>query len=152
MLDPKREIDPPFADRFCYLFKDCCENDHLGNQVDECELPVIDLGPLWGHDRAGRQACMAEIVKAASEWGFFQVLNHGISPELLEEMKREQFKAFELPFEKKVSCKLLNDSYRWGTQTATSLKQFSWSEAFHIPLSMISDQGSCCNGEFDSMR
>nr|UQE85513.1 GA 2-oxidase 2 [Dioscorea oppositifolia] len=53
-------------------------------------------------------------------------------------MKEEQKKLFELPFEKKVTSKFLNDFYRWGTPSATSLNQFSWSEAFHCPLSDIS--------------
>ncbi|KAJ0963896.1 hypothetical protein J5N97_029018 [Dioscorea zingiberensis] len=82
--------------------------------------------------------CMATIAKASSEWGFFQVLNHGISHELLREMKEEQKQLFEMPFEKKVTSRLLNNSYRWGTPSATSRDQFSWSEAFHVPLSEIS--------------
>ncbi|KAJ6991596.1 hypothetical protein NC653_019690 [Populus alba x Populus x berolinensis] len=32
---------------------------------------------------------------------------------------------------------VLNNSYRWGTPTATCPKQFSWSEAFHIPISKV---------------
>ncbi|XXG46266.1 hypothetical protein AAC387_Pa02g1153 [Persea americana] len=108
-----------------------------------------------GFDRPGseseRQACEAAIVKASSEWCFFQVLNHGISQELLEEMRREQKKLFELPHGKKVGCKLLNNSYRQGTPTATSLREFSWSEAFHIHLTNISEDG-CFSEEFNSVR
>ncbi|URE06960.1 gibberellin 2-beta-dioxygenase [Musa troglodytarum] len=66
-------------------------------------------------------------------------------------MWREQIKLFELPFEKKARSTLLNDSYRWGTPTATSLQQFSWSEAFHVPIAKISEKGSC-HGEFSSLR
>ncbi|WRX16220.1 Oxoglutarate/iron-dependent dioxygenase - like 10, partial [Theobroma cacao] len=45
---------------------------------------------------------------------------------------------------------LLNNSYTWGTPTATCPKQFSWSEAFHVPLTKVSDEA--CYGEFTSLR
>ncbi|KAI4298639.1 hypothetical protein L6164_032173 [Bauhinia variegata] len=53
-----------------------------------------------------------------------------------------QEKAFKQPFEKKISKEdnLFNfsaGSYRWGAPSATYIKQISWSEAFHIPLSDI---------------
>lgn len=54
-------------------------------------------------------------------------------PWLLRRMRREQVKLFQAPFERKATCGLLNNSYRWGSPRATCPKQFSWSEAFHIP-------------------
>ncbi|GKB44686.1 hypothetical protein Tco_0889628 [Tanacetum coccineum] len=32
-------------------------------------------------------------------------------------------------------------SYRWGTPSATCLRQLAWSEAFHVPLTDISNMG-----------
>jgi gibberellin 2-oxidase len=78
------------------------------------------------------------------------VINHGINPELLRNMREEQMKLFRVPFEKKATCGLLNNPYRWGTPTATRSNQFSWSEAFHIPLTMISEEA--CWGEFSTLR
>ncbi|RWR90477.1 gibberellin 2-beta-dioxygenase 8 [Cinnamomum micranthum f. kanehirae] len=156
MLDSKMKSYPPLIDQ-CKSRLDPC---HIpwssyggeGHIIAECQLPLIDLRALIGHgSESERHACEAAIVKASSDWGFFQVLNHGISQELLEEMRREQKKLFELPQEKKVGCRLLNNSYRWGTPTATSLKEFSWSEAFHIPLTNISEDG-CFSEEFNSIR
>lgn len=116
----------------------------------ECELPLIDLRGLRSGDERERAGCAAAICRASSEWGFFQVINHGISPELLRRMRREQVKLFHAPFERKATCGLLNNSYRWGSPRATSPKQFSWSEAFHIPLAKISEEA--CYGEFSSLR
>lgn len=115
-----------------------------------CDLPLIDLSGLKSCDERERKACTASICRAASEWGFFQVVNHGISHELLRKMREEQVKLFAVPFEKKVTCGLLNNPYRWGTPTATRSNHFSWSEAFHIPLTMISEAASW--GEFGSLR
>ncbi|KAG5236717.1 hypothetical protein OIU77_014327 [Salix suchowensis] len=115
-----------------------------------CQLPLIDLGCLNSTTERERLACAEAICRASSEWGFFQVVNHGISPELVRNMRREQVKLFQTPFDKKATCGVLNNSYRWGTPTATCPKQFSWSEAFHIPLSKVSEQA--CYGEFSSLR
>ncbi|KAF7827517.1 gibberellin 2-beta-dioxygenase 8-like [Senna tora] len=128
-------------------------------KTEECELPLIDLEGLITKmcDERERQACCAAICKAACEWGFFQVVNHGIKPQLLRRMRREQVKLFDMPFEKKATCGLLNNSYRrsklvsrWGSPTATRPNQFSWSEAFHIPLTKISEPA--CWGDFSSLR
>ncbi|KAJ8641528.1 hypothetical protein MRB53_018222 [Persea americana] len=107
--------------------------------TDLCDLPVIDLSCLGcGSDE--RAVCKKEIIDASMEWGFFQVRNHGISQELLERIWREQERLFRQPFEKKANQKLSSfseGSYRWGAPAASSLHQFSWSEAFHIPLVTI---------------
>lgn len=118
--------------------------------MEECQLPLIDLNGLDIGNEMERVACATAICRASSEWGFFQVVNHGISPELLRNMRREQVKLFQTPFHKKATCGLLNNSYRWGSEKATCPKQFSWSEAFHIPLTKISEES--CYGEFTSLR
>ncbi|CAN1222311.1 Gibberellin 2-beta-dioxygenase 8 [Linum grandiflorum] len=41
------------------------------------------------------------MVRASEEWGFFQVVNHGISREILDQMRHEQMKVFHQPFVKK---------------------------------------------------
>ncbi|XP_065871550.1 gibberellin 2-beta-dioxygenase 6-like [Euphorbia lathyris] len=118
--------------------------------MEECQLPLIDLAGLTSVHDGEREACAAAICRASSEWGFFQVINHGINPELLKNMRKEQMKLFQTPFNKKSCSGLLNNSYRWGNPTATSPHQFSWSEAFHIPFDKISE--AACYGEFTSLR
>ncbi|KAL2893981.1 1-aminocyclopropane-1-carboxylate oxidase 5 [Bienertia sinuspersici] len=48
-------------------------------------VPVIDFSKLNGEER---DATMAEIHNGCEEWGFFQLVNHGISDELLERVKK----------------------------------------------------------------
>lgn len=150
-----RLCDPPLADNYSEVWNKSSMPHGLDQQyqdlcyVAECELPVIDLRGLRSFEEEERQACMKAIAEASAEWGFFQVLNHGISSELLQEMRSEQIKLFDLSFEKK----LLNDSYRWGNPTATAPRQFSWSEAFHFLLARISEEARDDHGpDFKCLR
>lgn len=61
-------------------------------------LPVIDVSQLDGPDH-GRVA--ESLVKAAEALGFFYVVNHGFSIELLEDLKSAAHQFFNQPAEKK---------------------------------------------------
>lgn len=153
--------EPPLADSYYALL---CRDTKLDacatmapppgcQPVSDCQLPIIDVGCLTstGASPEERAACTAAIAAAAEEWGFFQVTNHGVGQDILDAMRREQARLFRLPFEAKATAGLLNDSYRWGTPTATSSKQLSWSEAFHVPLAGISGD-RCSYGELTNIR
>ncbi|XP_062183772.1 gibberellin 2-beta-dioxygenase 6-like [Phragmites australis] len=152
--------DPPLADSYLTLLRRG-ERDGIapstegGLAVLECELPMIDVKCLTSSGGSAsareRAACADAMARAASEWGFFQMTNHGVSRALLEEMRREQARLFRLPFETKAKAGLLNGSYRWGAPTATSLRHLSWSEAFHVPLASISGK-DCDYGELSYLR
>ncbi|KAG6385089.1 hypothetical protein SASPL_153915 [Salvia splendens] len=130
--------DPPFETTYKRLFDDVTAVPEV-SAVAECELPMIDLNELNLGDLP-RRACMKKIALASKEWGFFQVINHGICREVLEKMREEQVKLFAKPFSDKAANKDSNfsaGSYRWGTPLATCLRQLSWSEAFHVSLSDV---------------
>ncbi|CAN6245194.1 unnamed protein product [Urochloa humidicola] len=157
---PGSAAEPPLADSYYALLRrygGVVDNDdgaHLAAVAEECELPMIDVGSLTsgGGSAEERAACAAAMARAAEEWGFFQVRNHGVAAELLDAMRREQARLFRLPFEAKCTGGLLNDSYRWGTPTATSPGQLSWSEAFHVPLAGVSAGDACNFGELTTLR
>ncbi|GFZ07453.1 gibberellin 2-oxidase 8 [Actinidia rufa] len=137
--------DPPFEQSYNHLFEALSEdqkakqvhpetNSFANNEI--YELPLIDLNRL-SLTKSDQDECKREIADAAKQLGFFQVVNHGVSREIITRLQSEQAKLFKHPFREKASERLLDSSmgsYHWGTPSATFLMQFSWSEAFHIPL------------------
>ncbi|XP_043689428.1 gibberellin 2-beta-dioxygenase 8-like [Telopea speciosissima] len=143
------DSEPPFevAYKSLLVIEENSKEVKLKSNVveEECQLPVIDLSRLHGSSEAEKEECKRERVRASVEWGFFQAVNHGKSQEVLKRLWREQVKLFRQPFKHKVGIGsggkvsgVPGGSYLWGTPTATCLKQFSWTEAFHIPLADVS--------------
>nr|ABK27094.1 unknown [Picea sitchensis] len=62
-------------------------------------LPVIDLAGLEDIDQ--RFTIVSKIAQASQEWGFFQIINHGIPLSLLESVKGVSQDFFHLSLEEK---------------------------------------------------
>ncbi|XP_074348724.1 gibberellin 2-beta-dioxygenase 8-like [Apium graveolens] len=114
----------------------------------DCELPLIDVVHLYHKDDCRNVECKRRIADAAKVWGFFQIINHGIPRDVLIRMQSEQRKLFEKPFEEKIISSSSGSCYRWGNPTAMSLQEFSWSEAFHLPLCHVPSLSSSGLNEF----
>ncbi|BAT92416.1 hypothetical protein LR48_Vigan05g144500 [Vigna angularis] len=138
------DYEPPFLETYKSLVQKHLgdsrnNNDYCSSTVERCDIPLIDLGRL----SVEREECMREIAEAAREWGFFQVVNHGIPQELLKSMQIDQKKVFYQPFVNKstqqaIFSTLSAKAYRWGNPFATNLRQLSWSEALHFYVTDIS--------------
>ncbi|KAG6748704.1 hypothetical protein POTOM_048637 [Populus tomentosa] len=88
------------------------------------EFPVISMEKLNGEERA---ATMEKIKDACENWGFFELLNHGIPHEFLdtvERMTKEHYKkCMEQRFKEMVASKALE-----GVQT--EIKDLDWESTF----------------------
>lgn len=73
-------------------------------------VPVIDFLKLNGEERA---ATMAQIHNGCEEWGFFQLVNHGIPEELLDRVKKVSSDFYKLEregnFKKSKPVTMLNE-------------------------------------------
>lgn len=83
------------------------QRKHNDYSVSGGHVPVVDLAPLREQPtEAETKSIVAEIGQACEEWGFFQVVNHGVSLALLEELQATAKQFFDLPLEekRKVGC------------------------------------------------
>ncbi|XP_049386954.1 probable 2-oxoglutarate/Fe(II)-dependent dioxygenase isoform X3 [Solanum stenotomum] len=61
------------------------------------QIPVIDMELLLANDHSQ----LDKLHLACKDWGFFQMMNHGVSCLLIEKMKLEVQRFFNLPMEEK---------------------------------------------------
>lgn len=79
------EVDPAFIQP--------AEHRPKLQTIEVEEIPVIDL--------SSTVELVSEIGNACREWGFFQVINHGVPPELRGKVQKAMKTFFDLPMEEK---------------------------------------------------
>ncbi|KAK8671120.1 hypothetical protein V6N13_037727 [Hibiscus sabdariffa] len=71
------------------------------NISSSSDIPIIDLSKLMEGDKDERFSEVMQLKTACEEWGFFQVLNHGIDLNVLENMEKVAKDFFMLPLHEK---------------------------------------------------
>ena len=80
---PKQYIQP-LEERMC-----------MTKIIDQESIPIIDMSN-WEDPEVAKSIC-----DAASKWGFFQIVNHDVPVEVLENVKNATYRFFGLPAEVK---------------------------------------------------
>ncbi|KHG18773.1 S-norcoclaurine synthase 1 [Gossypium arboreum] len=97
------------------------------------QIPVIDMSKL---DRDDEQK---KLHQACKDWGFFQLINHGIADEVIEKMKIDTQEFFKLPLEEKLAyAQLPNEIEGYGQTLVRSADQkLDWNDMlclFPLPV------------------
>ncbi|PIN22013.1 Iron/ascorbate family oxidoreductase [Handroanthus impetiginosus] len=92
-------------------------------------IPVIDFSKIEGQERA---KTLAQISHCCEEWGFFQLINHGISEELLERVKKAASESYKLErepgFKNSKPVKLLNELVE--NKSSGKAENVDWEDVF----------------------
>lgn len=102
------------------------ERPNVPTHLRNLDLPLIDFTQLQGPNRA---QVLHSLAHACQNYGFFQVVNHGIPGEIIESMVNVSKRFFEMPLserEKYMSADM-NSPVRYGTSfNQTNDGVFCW--------------------------
>ncbi|KAK1557534.1 hypothetical protein Q3G72_026345 [Acer saccharum] len=104
----------------------------ISNTTSSPQVPVVDLIRLLSGD--SMESELEKLHYACQKWGFFQLINHGVSTSLVEKVKVEIQEFFKLPIEeKKKYCQQAGDLEGYGQAFVVSEEQkLDWADMFHF--------------------
>ncbi|KAK1613979.1 hypothetical protein QYE76_019496 [Lolium multiflorum] len=134
---PERYIFPPEK-------RAAMELDGVDGPDDGVTLPVVDLhrAALSG-DEGLRQRVAAEIVRAGKEFGFFQVVNHGVDKDLVRGFRDAAAEFFTMPAEKKLPYCSNDQSKPFRLATSTTYDRGEtryWLDYLKLQCHPVSDE------------
>ncbi|XP_071715208.1 oxoglutarate-dependent flavonoid 7-O-demethylase 1-like [Rutidosis leptorrhynchoides] len=96
-------------------------------------IPVVDMNDLinvLGSDKDEFKLLRS----VCQEWGIFQLVNHGVDKLLVETMKEQVVKFFDMPVEEKLKYKLIEGDYQGYGQTIlhTQDQKVDWADRFYM--------------------
>ncbi|KAJ0764464.1 putative flavonol synthase [Helianthus annuus] len=114
--------------------KPLVQRPSFNTQSHSQNIPIIDLYELTNGSATAQKAVMDQISIACREWGFFQVLNHGISDELVDGAREVWKEFFHQPMEVKQDYANTPNTYegygsRLGIQKGAIL---DWNDYFFL--------------------
>ncbi|KAK1272469.1 S-norcoclaurine synthase 1 [Acorus gramineus] len=109
----------------------------IGNDVQP-EIPTVDLSKLL--DERSSEEESEKLHLACEEWGFFHLINHGVSGELIEKMKLDLIEFFKQPLEVKIRhSQLPGDIEGYGQAFVVSDEQkLDWADMFFLHTRPVS--------------
>ncbi|OMO62217.1 Oxoglutarate/iron-dependent dioxygenase [Corchorus olitorius] len=104
--------------------------------LDQEAIPIIDMSK-WEDPQVAKSIC-----DAASKWGFFQIVNHDVPVQVLENVKQATYRFFGLPAEEKNKYSKEHspsNSVRFGTSFSPQAeKALEWKD--YLSLFYVSDE------------
>jgi len=95
-------------------------------------IPIIDLSKLYD-PQSSHEEC-SKLGSACQQWGFFQLINHGVPDEVICNLREDIAEFFNLPLEtKKAYSQLPNGLEGYGQVFVVSEEQkLDWADMFYL--------------------
>lgn len=96
------------------------------------EIPVLDMKSLL--DEETKTSHLEKLHSTCSEWGIFQLVNHGVDISLMEKVKSEIKEFFKLPLEERLKYKIRQGDVEGYGQTVTVCEdqKVDWADRFYM--------------------
>ncbi|KAI8532344.1 hypothetical protein RHMOL_Rhmol11G0207300 [Rhododendron molle] len=101
-------------------------NESAGSNPDEDTFPIIDFSLLTSDDPHQRSKTIQDLDRACRDWGFFMLVNHGVSERLMKEVLEGSKEFFNLPVEEKMEFagRDIWQPIRFGTGVDVKFEKF----------------------------
>ncbi|KMT06782.1 hypothetical protein BVRB_7g159410 [Beta vulgaris subsp. vulgaris] len=107
------------------------DNEDGDRPVPLMDGPILDFSLLSSSDPQE----LDKLQSALSSWGCFQLVNHGIKSELLDEIREMSKQFFKLPLEEKEMYSSKGDSIEgYGNDNAIRRENFNWNDKLHLQV------------------
>ncbi|CAF1018739.1 unnamed protein product [Didymodactylos carnosus] len=83
-------------------------------------IPVIDIEPLFECKGSSKVAVAKSIRAVCEKYGFFQIVNHGISHSIIDKMTDEALRFFRLPLDEKLKFAVR----KWNSANANEYRGY----------------------------
>ncbi|CAK7357435.1 unnamed protein product [Dovyalis caffra] len=100
-------------------------------------LPTVDLNLLVSSD--GTSLELEKLHSTCKEWGFFQLVNHGVSSSLMDKLKHEIEEFYNLPLEEKMKYMVRPDDLE-GYGKARLEEKLDWEDRFAMITNPIQNR------------
>ena len=97
-------------------------------------IPLIDLSPLYAPDPKAIEGLVREIGNACKQWGFFQVINHGVPVDKLQKIEAVTRKFFAQPLEEKRKTRRDETNVLGYYEKENTKNVRDWKEVFDLTV------------------
>lgn len=121
-----------------YVQSDQDPPSYLNIHTNFPAVPTIDMTHFFSDDESTEISALQRLHSVCSEWGFFQLVNHGVGDSILTNLKSEIQMFFELPFEEKEKFSLRAGSEEgYGAVILSDDQKLDWGDRFYLIVNPI---------------
>ncbi|KAI4305215.1 hypothetical protein L6164_028596 [Bauhinia variegata] len=117
-----------------------CLNDDepfVQNETLSMKLPIIDMKKLVVEKDSDSE--LEKLHSACKDWGFFQLVNHGLSPPMLEKLKDDTQDFFNLSMEEKMKYKIRPGDFEgYGVVMRSDNEKLDWGDRLYMITNPVS--------------
>ncbi|KAF7852021.1 hypothetical protein BT93_L1115 [Corymbia citriodora subsp. variegata] len=98
--------------------------------------PIIDMGKFSSNQTVGDQE-LQKLHGACKDMGLFQLVNHGIGPSLLEDLRHEIDEFFKLPLSEKMKFGIRSGEVEGYGNVMRSEEKLDWGDRFFMVVNPV---------------
>ncbi|KNA03708.1 hypothetical protein SOVF_206490 [Spinacia oleracea] len=127
-----KSADKEVPERYIYQLPNRSDDNHF--EIEYMDSSVIDLSLLSASSSSQHEE-LRKLRSVLSSWGCLQLINHGLSSSLLDQIRQVGKEFFDLPLEVKQKHSRTLDSFEgYGDDTVSEGQSYNWNDRLHLKV------------------